>query len=325
MSTPPLLRFIERPFPSANMVLALGPRPLLIDTGYGADIQETERLVRAAGVAAGDLTLIANTHYHSDHVGGNARLQERYGVPVAAHAWDAGLINRRDPEVGAARWLEQPIEPYQVQRALHDGDELETGAGALRVIHTPGHTLGQLAFYDAASQTLVCGDAVHRDDVGWLNPFREGAAALERAIESLERLTRLPVRVAYSGHGPAITDFATSAQRALGRYAAWIERPDKLAWHACKRIFAYALMITDGMEAEALDAYLRRCGWLQDYCQSYLRLSLDIGAQRVLEEAVRSGAAVWQGKRLCAAAPYIAPFAGWLTRPGLPADWPRTL
>ena len=39
-------------------------------------------------------------HYHCDHVGGNAALQERYRLPIAAQAWDGALINRRDAQWG---------------------------------------------------------------------------------------------------------------------------------------------------------------------------------------------------------------------------------
>ncbi|WP_312475019.1 MBL fold metallo-hydrolase, partial [Neobacillus sp.] len=39
-----------------------------------------------------------NTHYHSDHVGGNFHLQKNYGVTIAAHKWEADLINSCDPE-----------------------------------------------------------------------------------------------------------------------------------------------------------------------------------------------------------------------------------
>lgn len=68
--------FFERTFPSANMVLINDQQPILIDTGFGSDALETEQLIREAGVASEDLHLIVNTHYHSDHVGGNFHFQK---------------------------------------------------------------------------------------------------------------------------------------------------------------------------------------------------------------------------------------------------------
>ncbi len=119
MDYPSWLRFFQRPFPSANMVLIRGERPLLVNTGFGSDLDETERLLRGSGTSPERLALIVNTHYHSDQVGGNYGLQTRYDLPVAAHPWDAAMINRRDPEMCSARWLDQPIEPYQVDQPLH--------------------------------------------------------------------------------------------------------------------------------------------------------------------------------------------------------------
>src|SRR3954466_9619358 len=71
---PPWLTFFQRPFPSANMALLHGPRPVLFDTGFGSDADETESLLRQAGTPPDHLALIVNSHYHCDHVGGNHAL-----------------------------------------------------------------------------------------------------------------------------------------------------------------------------------------------------------------------------------------------------------
>src|SRR3712207_1346562 len=92
MTPPSWLRFFRRTFPSANMVLVLGrgaERPILFDSGFGADLDETERLLREAGVPPERLALLVNSHYHCDHAGGNGGLQARHGLPVAAHRWEA--------------------------------------------------------------------------------------------------------------------------------------------------------------------------------------------------------------------------------------------
>lgn len=304
------------------MVAIDGARPLLIDTGYGSDAAATEGLLRSVGMPPERLALVANTHYHCDHVGGNAELQERYGLPIAAHAGDAALVNRRDHEVGAAVWLDQPIEPYTVARALHDGDVITTGTTTVRVIATPGHTLGHLAFYLPDEQILICGDAVHGDDVAWLNPFREGVGAIDRALASLDRLAALPVRWAISGHGAPFTDVAGAIARAQARYHAWLAQPAKLAWHACKRIFTYALMIHGGMHTQAIAPYLLRCGWYQDYCRTYFHSDPSAFVPPLLAELLRARAARWEADTLVAVTPYTVPAPGWCQRPSTPAAWP---
>jgi hydroxyacylglutathione hydrolase len=322
MPLPSWLHFFQRPFPSANMLLIRGERPLLVDTGFGSDTDETEQLIRAAGIPPQRLALIVNTHYHSDHVGGNHWLQMRYGVPIASHRWEAALINHRDPEAGSARWLDQPIAPYHVDRALSEGEEIDVGGVMLQVLHTPGHTLGHLALYEPAEQVLIAGDTVHAEDLGWIGCFREGVGALERAIETVERLLRLRVRFAFSGHGPAHQDFPKAARTALRRYEQWVHAPEKMAWHACKRIFAYRLMLANGLPEAEVGPYLRHCQWFGDYSRGMFGQDPETFLQPFLEEMVRSGAAAWREGRLVALAPHQPPSAIWLAEQLPPGYWP---
>ena len=219
--------FCERKFPSANMILIKDELPILIDTGFGSDAIETVRLITEAGVSPEELHLVVNTHYHSDHVGGNFHLQKNYGVSIAAHKWDAGLINACDSEACSAEWLDQPVEPYRVDSILSDNDEIQTGNRALQVLHTPGHTLGHISLYDPEEEILVCGDLFHNNDVGWLNPFREGVSAIQRSMESLDRVSKLRIQKAFSGHGPQIENPQTAIDAARNRLEKWLATPEK--------------------------------------------------------------------------------------------------
>lgn len=316
------LVFFRRAFPSANMVLLTGERPALVDTGFGGDFPRTERLLREAGTPPGNISLILNTHSHCDHSGGNHALQGLHGTPIAAHRWESGLVNRREPEACAARWLGQPVEAYQVEHSLSDGDEIEAGDTVLRVVHTPGHTLGHVSLYLPEKQALIGGDVFHADDVAWLNPFREGPAAIDRIIESLDRLAELPVQWACSGHGPAIEDPVFAMDAARRRYEKWLEEPEKAAWHACKRIFAYALMLEDGMSKEKSTAYLLDSPWFSDYARYSFGLAPEEFVEPLIEETLRSGAGEWRDGRLRAASPYAPPPEGWPSGPARPERWP---
>lgn len=305
------------------MALIRGQRPVLIDPGFGSDLPQTERLLQEAGVPPQQLHLIVNTHYHTDHVGGNSGLQQRYNVPIAAHRWEAALINQRDWEACSAEWLNQPIEPYIVNQALSEGDEIDTGDVVLTVMHTPGHTLGHIALYEPKEQILICGDIVHRDDVSWINPFREGAGAMQRLMETLERVAQLPLRLIFSGHGPILEKPLASVDAARRRYEKWLADPEKLAWHACKRIFSYTLMIHNGLPAQEIRPYLLQRAWFRDYTTSIFRCDPADFVQPFLDEMLRSGAAGWQDGRLMAFTPHTPPRAHWYSGPVRPKDWPR--
>lgn len=315
-------RFLERRFPSANGVLVAGGRPVLVDTGYGSDADETEALLAAQGVPAGRLALVVNTHHHSDHVGGNARLGGRHGVPVAAHRWEGGLVNRRHPEVGAAEWLDQPIEPYAVDRLLDDGDEIDAGGVVLEVVHTPGHTTGHVALFARRQRVLVAGDAFHGRDVGWINDFREGLGSVERSLDSLDRLAALGARQAYSGHGPAIDDPAAAIDAARRRHEGWLRHPEKAAWHAVKRIFAYALMLHGGIAEAEVGGYLLARGWFRDYARWRLGGEPEELVAPLVDEMLRSGGVERRDGALHAATPHTPPPEGWYQRVPWPRDWP---
>lgn len=316
------LVFFQRTFPSANMVLIKDRKPVLIDTGYGSDAQETEQLIRDEGVSPSQLHLIVNTHYHSDHAGGNFHFQENYGTRIAAHKWEAALVNSRDPEACTSEWLDQPVDPYQVNVELTDQDEISTGNRVLKVLHTPGHTLGLISLYEPEEKVLICGDFFHSNDLGWFNIFRGGVASIQRAMESLERVAQLPIKIGYSGHGPAIEDPQRAIDMARNRYEKWLKEPEKIAWHGLKRVFAYALMIRDGLPREEVNDYLLSCGWFQDFARYSFQLEPEEFIQPLLDEMLRSRAAHWQDDKLMATTPYTSPPKNWTTKQTMPKDWP---
>ncbi|MFJ7936564.1 MBL fold metallo-hydrolase [Sporosarcina sp. NPDC096371] len=313
--------FLERKFPSANMILIKDQFPMLIDTGFGSEVKETERFIKEAGVSPEELQLIVNTHYHSDHVGGNFYLQKQYGTQIAAHKWDADLINACDPEACSAEWLDQPVEPYRVDRKLSDNDEIHTGSRTLKVLHTPGHTLGHISLYEPEEEVLICGDLFHRNDIGWINNFREGVASIQRSLESLDRLSKLPIGRAYSGHGPQIENPLAAINAARNRFEKWLTSPEKVSWHACKRIFSFTLIIKNGLAKEEMDHYLLQCGWFQDFARYSFLVQPEEFIQILLDEMIRSGAASWHNNRLIAATSYQASNEEWLNKNMKPRDW----
>jgi hydroxyacylglutathione hydrolase len=322
--TPAWLQIAARDAPSANMALVRGARPLLVDSGFGHDPAGTEAWLRAAGVEPGGLELVVNTHYHADHVGGNHDLQQAHGVPVAAHAWDATIVNARHPEACVARWLDQPVRPYEVDRALADGDVLDAGGPQLLVLHTPGHTLGHIALYEPEERVLLVGDLLHEGDVGWLNPFREGTASIALALASLERLAELGARLAVSGHGPPMRDPARAFAAAHARYTSWLSEPDRAAWHAVKRGFAYALMTRGGLAREAIPPFLLSQPWFDDLARHGLRTAPADLVEPLCAELVRAGAAEWRSGVLTPLAPHEPLPPGWPDGPREPAEWPST-
>lgn len=135
-------------------------RRAVIDPGEAAPILEE----------LGDQTLdyILITHHHWDHVDGVLEVKERTGAKVVGFADDSPRIPGFD-------------------LAVKDGAPFELGESRAKVLHIPGHTLGQVAYWFEDSRAVFPGDTLFTLGCGRLF---EGTA--EQMWSSLQRLRGLP-------------------------------------------------------------------------------------------------------------------------------------
>ena len=307
----------QRPFPDANTLLLHGRQPALVDTGFVAHAEETAAWTRAhAGRGVG---LVVNTHWHSDHVGGNALLQAQ-GAAIAAGAPEAEAISRRDPGCCAAEYLDQPVAPYTVDVSLDDGQVLRLGDTDWEVVRTPGHTPGHLALWQPEERLLVVGDALSDYDVGWVNLALDGLDAATTALASLQRMADLAPRVILPSHGPIPTDPGAAFAAAVRRAQRLVDDPDGAVRYGARRIFAFALMIRGGLPAAEIEPYLHARTWLTDAAR-LLDTTPEALATELVTTMTRAGAIVLRDGRLHAAADH-APVATEALRVPYPRGWP---
>jgi hydroxyacylglutathione hydrolase len=115
------------------------------------------------------LSMILNTHYDGDHVGGNRGLLKAFpGIPVYGSAIDRGRI------------------PGQTV-FLSGGDRVQIGASVGQVLSVPGHRHGHLAYYFSESADLFCGDVIFSAGSG-----RVKDCTHEQMQQSLAKLRSLP-------------------------------------------------------------------------------------------------------------------------------------
>lgn len=313
---PPWVTWRQRPFPDANLLLLHGRQPALVDSGFVGHAEETAGWARAH---AGDVGLVVNTHWHSDHVGGNALLQAN-GALIAAGAPEAEAISRRDPGCCVAEYLDQPVAPYTVDMPLDDGQILRLGDADWEVVRTPGHTPGHLALWQPDERLLVAGDALSDYDVGWVNLALDGPGAAATALASLQRIAGLSPRVILPSHGPVPADPTAAFGTALRRAQRLVDDPGGAVWYGARRIFAFALMIRGGIPADEAEPYLHARAWLADAARLLGRTQEALAAELV-RGMLGSGAVVLRDGRLHAAAEHthVAPEA---LRVPYPRAWP---
>lgn len=150
----------------------------------------------AAAARRWRITQIWNTHWHGDHIGGNAGIVAATGAKVTAPAAELAKIPA-------------------VDRPVREGDVVRLGTHEAVVLEVPAHTAGHIAYHFAADGVVFVGDTLFAMGCGRLF---EGTAA--QMFANMSRLAALPeaTRV-YCAHEYTLSN---------GRFAIRVE-PDNAA------------------------------------------------------------------------------------------------
>lgn len=203
---------------------------MLVDTGLG--VRDPEALWRPVLDALdGPVERIVVTHMHPDHVGGARDVAGLTGAPVhqaredyeqCLRAWgpqrsterlvaywsarglpddEAGAVVRESDALSAAVHYQPDPEP------LEAGDELD----GWRVVRLRGHADAHVAL--VRDGVLIAGDAILAGITPTIGLYPGGRPdPLADYLETLARLERMPLRVAFAGHRTPIEDPAARAR-----------------------------------------------------------------------------------------------------------------
>ena len=305
----------HRPFPDANLLLLPGRHPVLVNSGFVGHAGQTADWVHAR---TGQLSMVVNTHWHADHVGGNAMLQARGDRDRCQRP---GRRCRHPPGSGLlqAEYLDQPVAPYTVDQQLRDGQILPLGAAG-RSLPLPGTRRAICACGSPTSSSSSSAMPCPSYDVGWVNLALDGPDVAAIALASLQRLIDLAPRVLIPAHGPIPAGAASALTAARRRARRLVNDPDGAVWYGARRIFAYALMIRDGIPVTLAEPYLHKRTWLIDAAR-LLGRAPDVLATELVESMLRNGSIVARHGRLHAAAEHVPVSPASLDVP-FPHAWP---
>ncbi len=199
-------------------------RLTLVDAGFPGHYQIFRAGLESLGYTLKELEAIVLTHAHADHIGFAERVRKETQVPVFIHKADArmaqkplqlpwvGLLSnawRRYTAtiLGIAVWNGVFTLPRLGRvRTMEHGKTLDI-PGRPHILHTPGHTQGEVVLYLPERNTLVSGDTLVTQNLltGKLgqpqltNPIlNHDFAQAQRSLDMLSELGNLTI---LPGHG----------------------------------------------------------------------------------------------------------------------------
>jgi hydroxyacylglutathione hydrolase len=182
---------------------------LVHDAATGAtasvDAPDGDKIADEAERRGWPLTHLLLTHHHQDHVQGTEALKRHFPqMKIVGARKDA----HRLPDLDIA---------------VAGGDEIDLGAARARVIETPGHTLGHIAYYFFEDETIFVGDTLFSLGCG-----RVFEGTMEEMRLSLETLANLPSETRiYCGH---------EYTQANGRFAVTVDPENPVLRDRIKRV-----------------------------------------------------------------------------------------
>lgn len=292
MKLPASIQVLERGWLSANnVVLHERGQATVIDSSYLAHVPQTLALLEHA-LAGKELAWLVNTHCHSDHMGGNAAIQRKFGCRTSIPEGEAPLIDDWDEQALILAIADQRAERFRYDDTFRHGDTLQMGGFAWRVIAAPGHDPNAVMFHSPEARVLISGDALWENGFGVVFPQlfgRETALAETRA--TLDAIASLDLETVIPGHGRPFGDVNAALQRAFRRLESYEQDIARLARHCAKVMLSFSLLEKRSMPLADLPGYVSRVSILADLNARYLRMTPVAMAEWLASDLERAGAA----------------------------------
>lgn len=146
-----------------------------------------------------DLKYILLTHGHFDHIIGARDTKARYGAKVVISSEDKPMLS--SSKLSLAAFCNAPQNDVEADVVVADGDEITLGDTVIKVMSTPGHTLGSVCYI--AENCIFSGDTLFYCSCGRTD-FPSGSP--EQMMSSLQKLKALDGDYkVYTGHNNLTT------------------------------------------------------------------------------------------------------------------------
>ena len=202
-----------------------GCNPSFVTTSDGVVVIDTPQLptkaveMRAEAETHGPIRYLINTEHHIDHIFGNyffkgsgtvvhhQGVYDNFMVPTPElnpYNYAKEALPTDDPE-GEAIFPDEETyfeDPNKASIVFTGDIRLEVGDHTFDLLHTPGHTPGQVAVFVPEERVVFTGDTIFSECQTWLM-----TSDVAQWLEALERIKELDFDYLVPGHGP-VTDKA---------------------------------------------------------------------------------------------------------------------
>lgn len=183
--------YVVNEFFSTMAILVGSKRALVIDCGTG--VSDFKGLIESITDKPYSVAL---THAHVDHAGGRGQFDELY-----VSKKDSGFIKgintfQRKGYAAIAKFsLKAEFDGIKIEKVkqepklniIGEGYVFDLGGRTVKVIETPGHTVGSLSYLDVENRTIFVGDVANEFLFMWL----PHCTTLEEMVETHDKLLAL--------------------------------------------------------------------------------------------------------------------------------------
>ena len=165
---------------------------LLIDPGDGA-----EYLIEMVEKESLKPVAVLLTHGHFDHATAAEEVAKHFGISVYAHEKEKETL--LDPRLNLSGSMGGKSLVYHADCFVKDEEMLDLAGFSIRVLYTPGHTVGGCCYYFIKENVVFSGDSLFCGSIGRTEFPKGSMSDLVRSVK--DKLLVLPDYVkVYPGH-----------------------------------------------------------------------------------------------------------------------------
>lgn len=168
---------------------------IIIDPG--GDFNRIDGVLKENNI---NLLYIIITHGHWDHIDAVNPIKSKYNCQICMNEKDIHMYVN-SPDLASIFGFEAE-SPLPIDIFVSEPDVLHAGAISLKVLNTPGHSMGSISLN--SGNILFTGDLIFQNGIGRTDLFGGDENLLKKSI--IDKIFSFPDEtIIYPGHGPSTT------------------------------------------------------------------------------------------------------------------------